>query len=125
MAKNSLRKLVSIVQQLVPAARTAGTATGTYTDLQGYDSALLVVSAGVLTDGVHTITVNDSPDHSAWTAVPAANLDGSFVVTTSSSVQAVGYIGGQRYVQIVITTAGGSTGEVDEAYVVLSNPRHV
>ena len=127
MVKLTLRPIVAAIQSLVPSARIAS-ANGTGVDLQGFDSALCVVSVGACTDGTHTPKLQDSPDNSTWSDVVAAQLDGAFTAITTANantVQAVGYIGGQRYVRAVMTVAGATTGGVMEAAILRGNPRHV
>lgn len=79
----------------------------------GYDSLTLYLLAGTWTDGSFAFAINDSPDGSTWTAVTDTNLvpqpNTGFAAVTSSGTavnQKVGYIGGQRYVQVVCTVTG-------------------
>ena len=45
-----------------PAAKTA-TVTGTGVDLQGYESATVLIAVGTVTDGTHTPKLQDSGAH--------------------------------------------------------------
>jgi len=128
MAIRDLARNVKVEQTLAPAARTNGTANGTGIDLRGFDSAMIVVSFGACADGTHTPSVQHSMDDTTYTNAAASDLDGSFTAVTSSSgsnaVQAVGYIGPQRYVRAVITTSGATSGALSAACVIAGNPRN-
>jgi hypothetical protein len=107
--------VIASVTDIAPA-KIIATTNGAGADLTGYDGAELVLNAGVITDGTHTPAVEDSPDNSTWTAVPAANLIGAFTQLTSASggsaAQSVGYIGGNRYVRVSVTVAGATNGGI-------------
>ncbi len=116
MGLRDIRNGISVVSCLPPLLRAA-TASGTGVDMKGFDSAVAVVDVGAGTDGQFTFTMEDSPDDSAWTAVVAAEQDGSFVVadaevspdTGVSTISRVGYKGGQRYIRVVATESSGSS----------------
>ncbi|PWV66006.1 hypothetical protein [Plasticicumulans acidivorans] len=112
---------LSVAASLVPAARTA-TANGTGIDLQGFRAATVIVSAGTITDGTHTPKVQESDDNSAWTDVDAADLTGLLVAIISASVQEVGYRGLKRYLRVVSTVSGATTGGVYSASVIRGQP---
>lgn len=116
-----------------PALRAA-TANGTAVDrVDGsnasmYQDALVVINSGVVTDGTHTITIEDSDDNSAWATVAAGFLEGdtppALITTNDDTVYETRYIGGKRYLRVVTTVTGSpSTGGLYAAEVVLSNPR--
>lgn len=116
-----LKSLIEPVQSLAPAARTAS-ANGSSANLQGFNSAVAVVSFGVVTDGTHTPKLQESSDNSTFTDVAAADLNGAFVAGTSSSIQRVGYIGALQYVRVVMTIAGATTGAVSAAEIIEGHP---
>jgi len=116
-----LKSLISTVQSLAPAARTA-TANGSSANLQGYNSAVAVVSFGVVTDGTHTPKLQESSDNSTFTDVAAADQNGSFAAGTSNSIQRVGYIGALQYVRVVMTISGATTGAVSAAEIIEGHP---
>jgi hypothetical protein len=128
MALRDLLRKTLVTPSLAPAARTNGTATGTAVDLRGFDSAVIAVSFGAWTDGTHTPSVQHSMDNSTYTNAAAADLDGSFSAVSSAAgnntVQAVGYIGSQRYVRVVMTTSGATTGALSSASVIAGSPRN-
>ena len=119
-----LRNNIESGLSLVPAARNA-TANGTGIDLQGYEGALAVVCVGALTDGTHTFSLEHSDVlGSGYTAVTAVDMLGSFVAGTASSIQSVGYIGMKRYLRVVQTVAGATTGAVTCASIARGMERH-
>ncbi|MDR3450741.1 MAG: hypothetical protein P4M15_13530 [Alphaproteobacteria bacterium] len=115
---------------LAPAARVTGTATGTAVDLRGYDGAVIVVAFGAYTDGTHTPSVQQSVDGVTYTTcVFGTDLDGpaDFVAVSGSgganTVQQMGYIGSQRYLKVIMTTTGATTGALSSASVIAGYPR--
>lgn len=116
-------------QTLVPAARTA-TATGTAVDRNEdgsmFQDALVVVAAGVITDGTHTIEVQDSDDNVTFAAVADEFLQGAepaIAAANDNGTYELGYLGRKRYLRVVSTVAGATTGGVYGAAVILSDPR--
>jgi hypothetical protein len=113
---------------LASAARTNGTVNGITVDLGVYGndfrSALFIVTTGTVTDGSHAITIQDSPDGTNWTAVPAVKRQGSLPTIVAANDDALfefGYIvGTNQYVRVVATTSGATTGGVFSAVAVLS-----
>lgn len=84
------------------------------------------IFTGTITDGTTAITMQDSPDNSAWTAVDSSFVQGtlpSIVLTDDDKVFDIGYTGAQRYVRIVATTTGATTGGTFGAIAILSSPR--
>lgn len=126
MTIRSLSRKLKVAQSLAPAVRTNGTANGAGVDLRGFDSAVIIVSFGACTDGTHTPSLQHSADNSTFTNVSAAELDGEFTAVTSSSgsnsVQKVGYLGSQRYVRVVMTTSGATSGALSAANVIAGHP---
>jgi hypothetical protein len=102
---------------LAVAARTNGAANGLTVDKMynnnAFRSAMFIVQTGTLTDGSVAVTLQDSPDNSTWTAVDASYVQGALPTIASTDddkVFEVGYTGPQRYVRIVATTSGATTG---------------
>lgn len=116
---------------ILPAAARTTTTTGATVDRMmssgGFRSAMVVVHAGTVTDGTHTVEVQDSPNDSDWTAVAAEFLQGAEPALTSSNdeqVHEIGYTGHQRYLRVVVTVSGSpATGGVYSAVVLLGWPR--
>jgi len=128
MAIRDLLHRTMVMPSLYPAARTNGTVNGTAADLRGYDAVMIVVSFGAWTDGTHTPSVQHSVDNSTYTTCAASDLDGTLTAVSSSggsnTVQQVGYIGAQRYVRVVMTTSGATTGALSSASVIAGAPRN-
>ena len=118
---------------LAPAAHTA-TSTGVDIDTAGFDSCDITYVVGVVTDGTHTPKLQSAPDNGSgspgsYADCAASELSGNgFAAVTSggggSSVQECGYIGSNRWVHIVVTRSGTTTGAVDGAVAVLGQPLH-
>ena len=109
-----------------PQVLTDGTVDGASVDTQNFDSAMVHVTSGTVTDGTHTPSLEDSPDNSAWTAVAAGDLTGAFTAIAAANddeVQEVGYIGSERYLRAVVVTTGATTGALVGANIVLGDPR--
>lgn len=120
------------VPSLNPAAARTTSADGASVDrlgatLANYRSAMLVVHAGVVTDGTHAFKLQVSDNNSDWTDAPAADLQGSAISVTSASDEQVytrGYNGSARYLRAVSTVSGSpSTGGLYSAGVLLMGPR--
>jgi hypothetical protein len=116
-----------VAKPTIAPALIASTATGTTVDRlvdgDAARSALIVVNVGTVTDGTHTIQVQDSPNDSDWTAVADEFLQGTEPAITSSNdaqVHEIGYTGHQRYLRVVSTVTGSpSTGGVYGAEILL------
>lgn len=101
-----LKNNIDVAQSLVPAVRST-TADGAGVDLQGYNSACVIFDVGTAsTSADHTFEVQESDDNSTYTAVAAADLQGTEPqVTTANDAQIhrVGYIGNKRYIRAALT----------------------
>lgn len=117
MATVDLYSKLSAATTLAPAARTAG-ATGTTVDLQNFDGALIQALVGTITDGTHSLTVQESADGTTFTNVDAADLQGSFAALASGTNQKVGYLGSKRYVRVNADVSGATSGGVYGVLVV-------
>lgn len=118
---------VRVAQALPPGAlRTNGAVNGTIVDRfvndVYYRSATIVIHSGAITDGTHTVTIEDSDNGSSWAAADAADLQGSPPAITGSDdnkVYEVGYVGAKRYIRAVLTTASATTGGFVDAVAIL------
>lgn len=130
MASRELYNHVLEATSLTPAARSANTAVnGTGVDLLGFESALILVTAGVITDGTHTIKLQESADNSTFTDVAAGDQLGTPPGPLTSGVGGSAsacwaYVGSKRYIRVVATTAGATTGGVFAASVLRGHARH-
>ena len=109
-----LKNNVSAVSTLAPAARAA-TADGTAVDLANYGSATVVIDVGTAagTNPSFTFEVqhSDTTTGGDFTAVDAADLDGSEpVITTANDVATyeIGYRGIKRYLRVTIEAVAGT-----------------
>lgn len=94
------------------AAYTA-TTNGAGVDVSNYGEVEILIAPGTRTDGTHTPKVQESPDNSTWADVAAADLVGTALAAiASNTVQRVGYIGSKRYLRVVTTVAGATTGAI-------------
>lgn len=120
MTVRDLKNNIDAVASLDPAVRATGTANGSSADLAGYGAAVALVNFGAYTNGTHTPSLEHSDDNSAFAAVAAAELDGSFTPISASAAgttQRVGYRGSKRYLRVVMTVAGGATGAASSAVI--------
>ena len=115
-----LESKLDVSQSLAPAAVTS-TATGSSVDLLRYGSAMVVINPGTRTDGTHTPKVQDSPDDSVWTDLASSKINGTLAAIASTTVQKVGIRTSDRYIRVVVTVAGATTGAVYSADVVRGN----
>jgi hypothetical protein len=121
----------TFVTSLAPTAARTASANGASVDrmqtLQAYRSAMLVVHAGVVTDGTHAFKIQVSDDNSAWADAPAADVQGSAISVTSANddqAHTLGYNGPARYLRAVATVSGSpATGGLYSAGFVLLGPR--
>jgi len=124
--RNNYRNTLAVLS-LSPAARVTGTSTGTAVDLRGFDAAMIVVAFGAYTDGTHMPSLQHSVDNVTFTNASASDVDGALTAVNSAgganTVQSIGYIGANRYVRVVMTTTGATTGALSSALVVMGKPR--
>jgi len=140
---------ISIKNSLVNAVKTAA-ANGTGVDLQGYESALAIVSVGAEGDTLAAnlnfqISLQHSDDNSTFADVVQADIvdgtiaaDGNWLILdgtgdagvdgnphTAGGTWQVGYIGGKRYIRLVIDKTGThSTGTSISGLIARGNARH-
>jgi hypothetical protein len=126
MAIRDLLRNTLTTQGLPPATRTNGTATGTAIDLRGFDAAVLTVSFGAWTDGTHTPSAIESVDGTNFVACATTDLDGTFSAVSgtvgTNTLQQVGYIGTNRFIAVVMTTNGATSGAASQADVIAGYP---
>ena len=130
----------------LPAAVRTAAANGTGVDLQGYESATVLVDVGAegdtLSSSVHfEISLEESDDDSTYTDVAQASIiDGTIASggiflkldgttggdpDTTGGIFRVGYVGNKRYIRVVIAKTGThSTGTPIGAMVVRGSARH-
>lgn len=123
---------VVVKPSVPPAQHTDGTVNGSPVDRAatgGSDGSLVVVVAGDITDGSHAVDIQDSDDGATgWSTVPAGQLQGSVPTlgaSESDTVAEVGVVTSKRFLRVVITTTGSTTGGVLGAAVVLGESRSI
>ena len=123
----------------VPAVVTAD-ANGTGVDLQGFESAMVIVNTGAEGDTLSSsvkfdFILEDSDDDSTYSAVTSStsvtegSVDSSGIFLTldangeTPQISQIGYIGGKRYIRCKIDATGThSNGAPMGVVVVLGNP---
>ena len=127
MALRDLIRNILVRVSVAPAVRTNGTTNGTSIDLRGFDAAAVSVAFGAYTDGTHTPSLQHSADGTTFTNAAASDMDGSFAAVNAAgganTVQTVGYIGALRYIRVVMTVTGATSGAASTAFVVAGYPR--
>ncbi len=113
---------IGISQSIKPQVVNA-TTTGTAVDTMQYEAVCVVIEVGAWTDGSHAITIEDSADNSDFAAVAAGKLDGSLPTIDGAADDdqnyKIGLHGARRYVRVVSTKTGGSTGVLLAANIIL------
>lgn len=113
------------------AAVTDGTAQVSVTcDRRGYDSVMLALVLGTLTDAdaVWSVLIEDSDDDSTYAAVVDEYLTGTealagFTFADDGETRKIGYTGNKRYVRATIDDTTANTGDLYVAGVwVLGHP---
>lgn len=117
-------------RETIPVAEYTATETGSGVDRNvGNDmhrTAMVLVHTGTITDGTHTIEVQDSDDNTSFDAVAGAFLQGTepeIDSADSNTVFHIGYIGVRRYLRVVSTVAGATSGGTYGSVIVLGEPR--
>mgnify|MGYP003134270308 FL=1 len=130
----------------LPAAVRTAAANGTGVDLQGYESATVLVDVGAegdtLSSSVHfEVSLEESDDNSTFTDVAQASIiDGTIASggiflkldgttggdpDTTGGIFRVGYVGNKRYIRVVLAKTGThSNGTPIGAMVVRGHARH-
>lgn len=103
---------LSVAVTLIPAVQAA-TLKGSAVDLQGFNSATLVVNTGaVVSDGLYDIKLqeSDTTTDGDFTDVAASRLLGALPTSLAASTgYKQGYKGGKRYIRAVITKQSGTS----------------
>ena len=113
---------------LNPAARTTS-ANGSSADLQGYEGAEIIVTAGLWTDGTHVFTLEESTNDSSFTDVATAEIIGTEPTIDAGAEDNMtyrfGYVGDARYIRVVQTITGSpGTGLISGAVIVRTMDRN-
>jgi hypothetical protein len=122
MASRDLKNNISVVTTLTPSAKTASV-TGDTADLHFYEAVAIEAIVGTITDGTHSLTIEESTDGVTFSTVSADFLQGSFSNLASNSVQEIGYLGDKRYIRVNATVTGATSGGTYTVVVVRSRSR--
>jgi hypothetical protein len=124
----------------VPAVVTAD-ANGTAVDLQGFESAMVIVNTGIEGDTLSSsvkfdFILEESDDNSTYTAVTSStsvtetSVDSSGIFLTldangeTPQITQIGYIGGKRYIRCKIDATGThSNGTPMSIEIIKGNPQ--
>lgn len=116
---------VAAVQAVAPAV-LAATNTSAAIDLQGFESAAVIINTGAIVsagDFTAKLQESDTTTGGDFTDVVAANLVGSFPASlVADSVVKVGYVGSKRYLRTVITKNSGTS--IAAGAVILKGDAH-
>ena len=103
---------LGVIQALAPAV-VAATSTATAIDLQGFNSALVVVNTGAIAgsgDFTTKLQESDTTTGGDFEDVADADLIGAFPASLEAdSVVKVGYRGTKRYIRTVTTKNSGTS----------------
>lgn len=122
MPSNSLDaayKSTFVRKSFAPIVRTNGSNIyGTAVDTAekgGCDSVVAFVMPGTITDGTHTLTIQESDDGSTgWSAIPGGRVYGTPAPGLTSASGTTPYEWGitpaKRYLSFVLTVTGATTG---------------
>ena len=102
-------------------AKSGSPFTSAAIDLNGFEGCMIVATAGALGTEVDTYTVSltDGATNAAADTPVAGYLLGSIVhqyattpvaIDTSSTVKLASYVGGKRWIKVILTVAGSGTG---------------
>lgn len=102
----------TIEAQVVTAA-----VNGATVDLAGFDAAVVHMNIGAQggTTASTTLQIQDSPDGTTWTAVPATELEPAVALpviatgTTDAQLIKRAYMGLQRYLRVAVTAVAGTS----------------
>lgn len=106
-----LHSSIGVVQHIAPAVHTA-TVTATGADLQGFNSAEIIINTGAVAEaGVLVPTLQESDESgSGYTDVAATDLLGTLPAElAAATAYKVGYRGSKRYIRAVLTKGTGTS----------------
>lgn len=134
MASYSIRQDVSVKQSLDALIRSTDT-NGDGIDLRGFEGALVLYHFGITGDTLSsTIKVagllEESADNVTFTAVAAADVDGTLPVIDDNAEDEttawVGYLGSKRFIRPVFDFTGTHTNGIEVASdVILLMPKYL
>jgi hypothetical protein len=117
------------VKALATATVTSAAVTGVAVDTNVFNNnfrdVLFIVNSGTLVDGAYAVTVQEcDTSGGSYTAVDASRVSGTlpaFASTDDGVWKSVGVRPTKRYVQVVVTPTGATSGGPFTATAVLGN----
>ncbi len=109
------------------AAGSIAIAAATTLDTYGYHGVVIEAIVGTVTDGTHVLALyeSDTDVTGNYTAVAATDMIGAFGANLATGVNIkVGYIGAKRYLRVIDTITGTTTGGVYGVVGILGYPMH-
>ena len=104
------------------------TTNGNIIDTARFESLEFLLLSGTITDGSYAVTMEHGDDSglSDGAAVSSDETlgDADFAATDDNTAKRLGYIGKRRYVRLVITSTGVTTGGTIGAVSLLGTPHH-
>lgn len=124
---------VKTTPALTPAAAITGNAAtnGITIDTQGFEGAAIAVTSGVITDGTFALKLQEGDASNLSDAADVAAADynagygASFAATDDGVTKKLGYRGSKRYIRLVATQAGATSGGFLTALAILGHPRNM
>lgn len=118
MAADDLYDNVKVLPAIRPdILRVNGSVDGPAVDRrQGrtfYRSVMFAVQSGAITDGTHTVNLQESVNGTDWTNVAAGDIRGTkpvILLANDNVFYEFAYTGGARYVRLQLVTTGATTG---------------
>jgi hypothetical protein len=110
------------------AADSTTAYTGSAIDTSGFNSVMFSVSANysAVDAATYDLSITHSDDGSTYTAATGDFIVGpSAALSGSANVQKIGYIGGRKYVKLVVTPSAAATSTnviTVVGHAILSNP---
>lgn len=123
---NNTLAVKALASGTVQTGTTNGVAVDTGVFGNNFRDLAFVIQSGALTDGSYAVTVEESDaSGSGYAAVPTRRVVGSLPSFASASdddaVKSIGVRPTKRYVRVVVTATGATTGGVLAAVAVLGN----
>ena len=118
--RDMMNKIAARTAYAPAAAVLDGTAqVSTVVDLQGFDSAVLLLVTGTLTDAdaVWSVLLQESDDGVVFTDVADADLNGTellagFTFADDGETRKLGYNGNRRYLRATVDDTTANTGNL-------------
>lgn len=125
---NNVRAVGALPAAVYTASTNGATVDRRGANLENYRAIGVAVNVGVVTDGTHAISIQDSDNGTDWAAAAAADVVGGPVSVTSSAggsaTYQLEYKGNKRYVRVVTAVSGSpATGGRYSAVLLLGSPR--